>query len=84
MRILVVGSGGVGAAVASIARHRSFFASLVLSDLDADRAQAAAAATGDSRISGVACDASDAPMLALLGRLADGLKTPALSQSTAA
>ena len=37
-----------------------------------------------SRHLGLACDASDAPMLALLGRLADGLKTPALSQSTAA
>ncbi|PTL60665.1 saccharopine dehydrogenase family protein [Paraconexibacter algicola] len=60
MRILVVGSGGVGAAVASIARHRSFFQTLVLGDLDADRARAAAARTGDDRISGVACDASDA------------------------
>lgn len=59
MRILVVGSGGVGAAVASIARHRSFFERLVLSDLDGGRAEAAAARTGDARIGGVACDASD-------------------------
>ncbi len=67
MRILVVGSGGVGAAVASIARHRSFFERLVLSDLDAGRAQAAAARTGDDRISGVACDASDpAAIVALI------------------
>jgi saccharopine dehydrogenase (NAD+, L-lysine forming) len=59
MRILVVGSGGVGAAVASIARHRPFFEALVLADLDAARAQEAAARTGDDRITGVACDASD-------------------------
>jgi len=59
VRVLVVGSGGVGAAVAAIARHRPFFEGLVLSDLDPDRARAAAARTGDDRISGVGCDASD-------------------------
>lgn len=59
MRILVVGSGGVGAAVASIARHRRFFDSLVLADLDAGRAEAAAARADDGRISSMAVDASD-------------------------
>ncbi len=59
MRILVVGAGGVGAAAAAIARHRPFFEALVLADVDADRARAAAARLGDPRITGAACDASD-------------------------
>ncbi len=63
MHILVVGAGGVGAAVAAIARHRPFFAGMVLSDLDADRAAAAAARANDPRITGVGCDASDADAL---------------------
>ncbi len=59
MRVLVVGAGGVGAAAAAIARHRSFFERLVLADVDADRARAAAARLGDERIAGAGCDASD-------------------------
>ena len=39
MRILVVGSGGVGSAFAMIARRRSFFEQVVLADLDEARAQ---------------------------------------------
>jgi saccharopine dehydrogenase-like NADP-dependent oxidoreductase len=34
MRILVVGAGGVGAAVAAIARRRGFFERMVLADVD--------------------------------------------------
>jgi saccharopine dehydrogenase (NAD+, L-lysine-forming) len=41
VKILVVGAGGVGSAVAAIARRRSFFESLTLTDLDGARAQAA-------------------------------------------
>jgi malate/lactate dehydrogenase len=41
MRILVVGAGGVGSAVAAIAQRRDFFETLVLADLDRARAQAA-------------------------------------------
>jgi saccharopine dehydrogenase (NAD+, L-lysine-forming) len=38
MRILVIGAGGVGAAVAAIARRRSFFDRMVLADISAERA----------------------------------------------
>jgi DNA-binding transcriptional LysR family regulator len=37
-----------------------------------------------SRHLGLACDASDAPMLALLGRLADSLKASVIPQSSVA
>jgi saccharopine dehydrogenase (NAD+, L-lysine forming) len=62
----VIGAGGVGAAVAAVARRRSFFERLVLADVDAARAQAAAA--GDERMSGVAIDAGDADAIADLAR----------------
>ena len=39
MRILVVGSGGVGSAFAMIARRRDFFEEVVLADLDEARAR---------------------------------------------
>src|SRR5919107_5109132 len=60
MRILVIGAGGVGGAVAAIARRRDFFERMVLADLSADRAQAAVARVGDDdRFGAVALDASD-------------------------
>jgi saccharopine dehydrogenase (NAD+, L-lysine forming) len=59
MKILVVGSGGVGSAFAMIARRRSFFAGVVLADLDDGRARRAAEATGDARFTGTHLDASD-------------------------
>ncbi len=59
MKILVVGSGGVGSAFAMIARRRSFFEAVVLADLDPARAARAAAATGDARFSSAVVDASD-------------------------
>ena len=59
MRILVVGSGGVGSAFAMIARRRSFFEHVVLADLDEGRARTAADKTGDPRFSGTRIDASD-------------------------
>jgi len=64
VRILVVGSGGVGSAVAMIARRRSFFDTLVMTDLDPERARVAAARTGDDRISSGVLDASDADAVA--------------------
>ena len=39
MRILVVGAGGVGRAVAAIARRRDFFERMVLADVDPPRAR---------------------------------------------
>jgi len=68
MRILVVGAGGVGAAVAAIARRRGFFERLVLADLDPARARAAAERTGDERFGAVAVDAGDEAALVQLIR----------------
>ena len=53
MRILVVGSGGVGSAFAMIARRRDFFEAVVLADLDESRARAAAERTTDPRFAGM-------------------------------
>ena len=58
MRILVVGTGGVGSAFAGIAQRHSFFEHCALADYDAARAQEVAAGLGDARFSGHAIDAS--------------------------
>ena len=65
MRILVVGSGGVGTAAALIAARRDFFEHVVMADYDLGRAQAAAARAGD-RFSAAQVDASDESALAAL------------------
>jgi saccharopine dehydrogenase-like NADP-dependent oxidoreductase len=59
MRILVIGSGGVGSAAAAIARRRTFFERMVLGDLSLERARAAIARFDDERFGAVALDASD-------------------------
>ena len=68
MRILVVGSGGVGSAFAMIARRRDFFEEVVLADLDEGRARAAAEKTGDPRFRATAIDASDRAAVAECAR----------------
>ena len=68
MRILVLGAGGVGAAVAAIARRRDFFDRLVLADVDGDRARAAVARHPDPRYGAVALDASDEAAVVELAR----------------
>lgn len=64
MRVLVVGSGGVGTAAAMIARRREFFESMVMTDIDPARAEAAARRTGDRRFTSDQLDASDADAVA--------------------
>ncbi|NEK58421.1 ATP-binding protein [Geodermatophilus sabuli] len=59
MRILLVGAGGVGSAVAAIAARRPFVERLVVSDYDPARAEKAVAATGDPRFVAARVDASD-------------------------
>src|SRR5688500_8063313 len=59
MRILLVGAGGVGSAVAAIATRRPFVGRLVVADYDLARAEKAVAATGDPRFAAVRVDASD-------------------------
>jgi len=66
MRILVVGAGGVGEAVAAIARRRDFFEHMVLADIDEARAAAVADRMNDGRIKGASVDASDANSIAAL------------------
>lgn len=58
MRVLLVGAGAVGSAVARIAARREFFEHLVVADRDADRARRAVQAAGDARLTPVRLDAS--------------------------
>ena len=69
MRILVVGTGGVGAAFAEVARRRGFFESMTLADLNAARAQAVVAQLGDDRFAAAGVDASDTGSIAALIRV---------------
>jgi saccharopine dehydrogenase-like NADP-dependent oxidoreductase len=69
MRVLVVGAGGVGSAVARIAARRGFFERLVVADHDEARARAAVEAVGsDERFAAASLDASDAEAVAALVR----------------
>ncbi|MCU1453038.1 MAG: Saccharopine dehydrogenase, NADP-dependent [Acidimicrobiales bacterium] len=65
MRVVVIGAGGVGGAVAGIAARRPFVERMVFADIDLARAQRAAAPLGD-RGAGVAIDASDEAAIAAL------------------
>jgi saccharopine dehydrogenase-like NADP-dependent oxidoreductase len=68
MRILVVGAGGVGSAVAAIAARRDFFDRMVVTDYAEQRARAAVERLGDRRITAARVDASDAAGVAALVR----------------
>jgi saccharopine dehydrogenase-like NADP-dependent oxidoreductase len=68
MRVLVVGSGGVGAAVAAVAHRRDFFERIVFADVDEDRARRAIEPHGNERLAAAAVDASDASAIAALAR----------------
>jgi saccharopine dehydrogenase (NAD+, L-lysine-forming) len=58
MKILVIGTGGVGSAFAAIAAGRDFYEHIVLADLDEGRARRVAERHGD-RFSAASVDASD-------------------------
>ena len=68
MRVLVIGTGGVGSAVAPIAARRDFFERMTFADVDLDRAKAVVDRVGDSRFSAVHVDAADAGQLTELAR----------------
>jgi saccharopine dehydrogenase-like NADP-dependent oxidoreductase len=69
MRILMIGSGGVGSAAAAIAARRDFFETYVVSDYDLARAQHAIAPfASDSRFVAAQVDASDAAAVEVLCR----------------
>jgi saccharopine dehydrogenase-like NADP-dependent oxidoreductase len=69
VRVLVVGTGGVGSAVAPIAARRGFFERIVFSDLDPARPQALVERLGDDRFGAAQLDASDAGAIAELARV---------------
>ncbi len=67
MRILVVGTGGVGSAFAAIAQRRSFFERVVLADLDPARPQAIVTRLGEpDRFGAAQVDASNEESLVAL------------------
>jgi saccharopine dehydrogenase (NAD+, L-lysine forming) len=68
MRILVVGSGGVGSALAPIAARRDFYEHIVFADHDEARARSVVDRYGDGRFSAARVDASDAAAVADLVR----------------
>ena len=68
MRILVVGTGGVGAAFARIAKRRSFFEHCALADYDRARSEAVVSSLADDRFSAHAVDASGQRTLTALIR----------------
>jgi saccharopine dehydrogenase-like NADP-dependent oxidoreductase len=68
MRVLVVGAGGVGASIVSIAARREVFEQIVVADVDAARAARAAARTGNPKVIGTRVDAGDVIDLVELAR----------------
>ncbi len=68
MRIAVVGTGGVGAAVAAVARRRDFFEQMTFADLDPVRPAALAERLADERFAAAQVDASAAGSVAELLR----------------
>jgi saccharopine dehydrogenase-like NADP-dependent oxidoreductase len=68
MKILVVGTGAVGAAVAAVARRRDFFEDITFADLDPARPAAVVERDGDDRFAAAQVDAGDREALVALLR----------------
>jgi saccharopine dehydrogenase (NAD+, L-lysine-forming) len=68
VRILVVGTGGVGSAFAKIAKRRSFFDHCALADYDPARPEEVVAGIDDGRFSAHAIDASSKDSIVALIR----------------
>jgi saccharopine dehydrogenase-like NADP-dependent oxidoreductase len=68
MRVLVIGAGGVGSAVAGLASRRDFFDAMVLADHDLGRAERAMSEVADPRFTASRVDASDAGAVAAVCR----------------
>ena len=71
MKVLVVGTGGVGAAVGAVAERRDFFERITFADLDPARPESLVARLDDPRFAAARVDASDAKSVAALARDAD-------------
>jgi saccharopine dehydrogenase (NAD+, L-lysine forming) len=65
VKVLIVGAGGVGAAIAAIAARRAVFSDVIVADVDAGRAQRAAARAGGV-VRAVRVDATNRVALAQL------------------
>ena len=68
MRLLVVGTGGVGAAAAEVARRRDFLDRVTLADLNPERSRAVVDGLDDGRFEAARVDASDTASVAALIR----------------
>src|SRR4051812_46429043 len=68
MRVLVIGAGGVGEAIAAIARRRGFFERMLLADIDGGRAQRVVDRLEDDRLAATQLDASDTGAMVALAR----------------
>jgi saccharopine dehydrogenase (NAD+, L-lysine-forming) len=68
MKVLVVGTGAVGAAVAAVARRRDFFERITFADLDPARPAAVVEREGDDRFAAAQVDASSKEALIALLR----------------
>ena len=68
MRVLVVGAGGVGSSIVSIAARREVFEQIIVADVDLARATRAAARVGSPHVIGTRVDASDRLDLVELAR----------------
>jgi saccharopine dehydrogenase (NAD+, L-lysine-forming) len=68
MRVLVVGAGGVGSSIVSIAARRGVFEQIVVADVDLARATRAAARVNSPHVIGTRVDASDRLDLVELAR----------------
>jgi saccharopine dehydrogenase-like NADP-dependent oxidoreductase len=74
VRILVVGTGGVGGAVGPIAQRRDFFERITFADLDPARPQALVERLGEpDRFGAAQLDASDTAAVAALAREHDAV-----------
>jgi saccharopine dehydrogenase-like NADP-dependent oxidoreductase len=71
VKVLVVGTGGVGAAVGAVARRRDFFERMTFADLDPARPEVLVARLDDGRFAAAQVDASDEASVAALAREAD-------------
>ncbi len=80
MRILVVGTGGVGSAFAAIAQRRDFYERIVLADLDASRPQGVVDRLGEhDRFGSAGVDASDEDAIV---RLIEDVRADAVLNAT--
>jgi saccharopine dehydrogenase (NAD+, L-lysine-forming) len=80
MRILVVGTGGVGSAFAAIAQRRDFYERIVLADLDPSRPQAVVDGLGEhDRFGSAGVDASDEDAIV---RLIEDVRADAVLNAT--